>query len=106
MKNTKLSEALTNCINHCNICADDCLEEDNVQMMAQCIRLDRICADACNTLNNVHATQYKEINDLVQYCTKICDDCAEECEKHEHQHCKECAKACRECAEACRGFVG
>ncbi|MBL1705527.1 four-helix bundle copper-binding protein, partial [Klebsiella pneumoniae] len=25
-----------------------------------------------------------------------------ECKKHEHQHCKECADACFRCAEACK----
>ncbi|WP_373711169.1 four-helix bundle copper-binding protein [Jeotgalibaca porci] len=31
--------------------------------------------------------------------------CADECEKHDHNHCQECAKACRACEEACNAYV-
>ncbi|MFN6933726.1 MAG: four-helix bundle copper-binding protein, partial [Tsuneonella sp.] len=26
----------------------------------------------------------------------------EECEKHNHDHCRRCARMCRECADDCR----
>jgi hypothetical protein len=32
----------------------------------------------------------------------VCDACAVECERHEHEHCNLCAQMCRECAEDCR----
>ncbi|WP_425573169.1 four-helix bundle copper-binding protein [Paraburkholderia caribensis] len=32
------------------------------------------------------------------------DACASECEKHQHEHCKQCAEACRRCAEQCRAM--
>jgi hypothetical protein len=35
-------------------------------------------------------------------CAEVCDDCAAECEKHEHDHCQACAGACRKCADECR----
>ncbi|HEU5147385.1 MAG TPA: four-helix bundle copper-binding protein [Chryseosolibacter sp.] len=31
--------------------------------------------------------------------------CAEECNKHNHEHCKVCAEACLACAEACHALV-
>ncbi|MFD1094131.1 four-helix bundle copper-binding protein [Salegentibacter chungangensis] len=105
MRNEKLIQALCNCINHCNYCADACLDEDNVKMMVDCIRTDRVCAEVCSTLNQVLATGYKDINDLVAYCRKICDACAEECRKHDAKHCQDCAKACGECAAACDAFL-
>ncbi|MHB8898378.1 MAG: four-helix bundle copper-binding protein [Thermoguttaceae bacterium] len=33
---------------------------------------------------------------------KTCDACADECEKHDMEHCRKCAEACRRCAEECR----
>lgn len=104
MRNSGLLETLSNCINHCNHCADACLEEENVKMMVECIRTDRVCASVCAALADVLATNYKDVDGLVQYCAQICETCAQECGKHEAQHCKDCAEACRKCAKACREF--
>lgn len=73
MRNEKLIHALGNCINHCNYCADACLDEENVKMMVTCIRTDRACAEVCSTLNQLLATGFKEVDDLVRYCAKICN---------------------------------
>ena len=105
MRNEKLIHALGNCINHCNYCSDACLDEDNVKMMVPCIRLDRVCAEACAALVQILAVKDSDSRDLVAYCQKVCRQCAEECEKHEAQHCKDCAKACRECEEACKAYL-
>lgn len=105
MQNEKLIHALGNCINHCNYCADACLDEDNVKMMVDCIRTDRVCAEVCAALIQILATGYKDVDGLVQYCIKVCNACADECENHEHSHCKECAKACRDCVQACKEYL-
>ncbi len=105
MRNEKLIHALGNCINHCNYCADACLDEDNVKMMVDCIRLDRVCAEACSALAQILAIDYDKVQGLVDYCKEICEACAEECAKHEHQHCKDCADACRKCADACETYL-
>ena len=105
MKNEKLIHALGNCINHCNYCADACLDEEDVKMMVNCIRTDRVCAEVCSTLNQLLATEFRNVAPLVAYCAEICDTCAEECSKHEAQHCQDCAAACRTCAEECRAYV-
>lgn len=105
MRNEKLLHALGNCINHCNYCADACLDEDDVKKMVDCIRTDRVCAEVCSTLNQVLATGYKDVKALVEYCKKVCEACAKECGKHEAQHCKDCAKACEECVKACEAYL-
>ena len=104
MRNVKLIHALGNCINHCNYCADACLDEENIAMMKNCIRIDGVCAEVCSSLAQILATSYKDVQGLVDYCKTICEACADECSRHDHQHCKECAKACRECALACDEF--
>lgn len=105
MKNQKLIHALGNCINHCNYCADACLDEEDVKMMVDCIRLDRVCAEVCSSLNQILVTGYSDVDDLVRYCQKICNACADECSKHTTQHCKDCAEACRACAEECAKYL-
>lgn len=105
MRNEKLIHALGSCINHCNHCADACLGEENVKMMVKCIRLDRVCAETCAAANQILSTSYKDVQGLLDFCIKVCNECADECEKHEHQHCKDCARACRECADACRQYA-
>ncbi|HKL37020.1 MAG TPA: four-helix bundle copper-binding protein [Salegentibacter sp.] len=105
MRNEKLIAALGNCINHCNYCADACLDEDNVKMMKDCIRTDRVCAEVCAALNQVLAIKYNDVEGLVEYCKKVCQSCADECSKHDHQHCKDCAEACKECVSACEAYL-
>lgn len=105
MRNQQLIHALGNCINHCNYCADACLNEDNLKMMVDCIRLDRVCAEVCSTVSQVLATNFTDVDELVRYCMKICTKCADECEKHDTKHCQDCAKACRNCAKECEKFL-
>ncbi len=105
MNKEMLLEKLAACIAACNHCADACLEEEHVQHMINCIRTDRVCAAVCTAVHQVAATRYSNMVDLLEVCIRICGECAAECEKHEHDHCRECARACRECAEACRSYM-
>lgn len=98
-------EKTVNCQVACNRCFDACLEEDNVKMMAECIRLDRECADICGIAVDFATRKGTITEELLNACIKSCEACAEECEKHDHDHCKVCAKACRECAESCRALL-
>tara|TARA_Y100000815_G_scaffold233641_1_gene225227 strand:+ start:886 stop:1206 length:321 start_codon:yes stop_codon:yes gene_type:complete len=105
MENRTFIDALTACVVACNHCADACLDEDNLDMMVDCIRTDRVCAEVCDTTAKVLLTSYEDVDALVKYCQQICTACADECEKHEHQHCQECAKACRACEKECEAFL-
>ncbi len=105
MRNEEFLSKLSNCINHCNHCADACLDEDNLKKMVDCIRKDKICASACASLADILTVKNANAAGLVKYCEQVCRECAEECEKHETQHCKDCAKACRECEEACKKYA-
>ncbi|QJD96590.1 four-helix bundle copper-binding protein [Mucilaginibacter robiniae] len=104
MENTKyesLIQTLWNCALACEHCATACLQEADVTPMAGCIKLDRDCADMC--LQAARLLQ-RESDIALQYlllCEEICRMCGDECGKHEHDHCQQCAEACRTCAEAC-----
>ena len=105
MRNTEMIHALGHCINHCNYCADACLSEENIKIMVKCIRLDRVCAEVCSALSQILSTEYDDVDDLVAYCKSVCEKCAEECGRHDHEHCQDCAQACRECANACDKYL-
>lgn len=105
MRHSELINVLSDCVAHCNYCADACLEEENIKMMVDCIRMDRACAEVCSTTIKLLASGYSDVLGMVGYCYKTCLQCAEECALHDMQHCKDCAKACRACAEACKAYL-
>jgi len=92
------------CAKMCRSCADACVSE--AVDMAQCIRLCLDCADICDAAANVGLRQTGEndqvVREMLELCARMCDNCAAECERHEHEHCRLCAQMCRECAEDCR----
>src|SRR5206468_896487 len=92
------------CAKMCRSCADACLAED--LDMVQCIRLCVDCADICDAASNIGLRQTGEngqiLREMLELCARACDECAAECERHDHEHCKLCAQMCRECAADCR----
>ena len=100
--NDELIKKLDVCIAACNFCASACLQEEHVKMMATCISNNLDCAEVCRTTAVLLARNSKHGKHLLKECIELCDACAEECGKHQHDHCQACAQACRECAGACR----
>lgn len=97
----QLIEKLLNCISACEHCATACLHEDDVQMMTRCISLDWDCADICAQATRLLQRDSEIGHQYLLLCEEICRLCAEECGKHQHDHCQQCAEACRICADAC-----
>ena len=105
-------EALYECANVCTLCADACLAEQDVQMLARCIRLNLDCSDICATtgklLSRQRAPDWAIIRAQVQACIAICRACGQECRQHsDHgmEHCRLCADACQRCLEACERLL-
>jgi len=107
MDNNKreLKEKLAKCIIACNYCFNACLGEEDLHMMVQCIKLDKACGEICSTALSLVSSQSVFADDYLELCAKVCEQCAEECGKHQNEHCQDCAKACRECAEACKAAI-
>ncbi len=104
-KYRELINTLTNCIIACENCATSCLEEENVKKMKACIQLDRDCADVCSLAGRFLARESQNTIGIIELCADMCAECAKECEKHDHDHCVECAKACRQCEKSCRAYL-
>jgi hypothetical protein len=99
-------EACQRCAQECEHCADACLNEPEIQALAECMRLDRDCAQICWTAVAYMSRGSHFANDVCRLCAEVCDACAAECGKHELEHCRRCAEACLRCAEECRRMAG
>lgn len=93
------------CAAACEHCATACLDESDVAGMKDCIKLDMDCADMCRFAASVMARGSAFAGDVCTLCAGICEACAAECGKHDHDHCQACAEACKQCAEACRAMM-
>lgn len=104
--NKELLQKLAECAAACEMCADACLDEQDVKKMVKCIRLDRDCAKICMVTASFIASRSEHAQHIIKECEELCRKCGEECAKHDMDHCQQCADACRECEEACRSFSG
>jgi hypothetical protein len=105
--NEALGEAVKHamyCAAICNSCADACSAEE--MDMRRCIRLCSDCSDVCTATYRIATRRtsgdVKVIESMLRTCILACETCAAECEKHDNDHCRRCAKMCRECAEDCQ----
>lgn len=103
-KYDELIEKLLNCALACEHCATMCLQEEDVKMMAGCIRLDRDCVDICLQAARLLRRDSRLALQYLLICEEACRLCAEECNKHQHDHCQVCAAACTACADACHEY--
>ncbi len=97
----RLIDSADECAAACEVCATACLSEADIDKMAACIRLDRDCADLCRLVAMLATRKSTLTPSLAAVVVEACESCADECERHEMEHCKACAKACRECARQC-----
>lgn len=101
-----LIQAAIECAAACEACADACLEEE--QDMTRCIRSDLDTADIAAATAKVVGRAGRSGApwlDQVRVLQKAAVNCAEECEKHDTEHCAVCAQACRRAEQACQDLL-
>ena len=94
------------CAAACDHCSVACLSEEDPSAMSDCIRADMDCAQICRLAAAAMARNSDFVSSIWRLCAEICDACASICEKYEHDHCQDCAKACRACADECATMAG
>ncbi len=96
-------EACLDCVATCTSCADSCLNEP--MDLRMCISANLACADVCavtaRALSRPTVPSMPLLRALLTTCMLACRSCADECERHEHEHCRICAQACRRCEALC-----
>ena len=88
-----------------NSCADACVYEMTQDQMdrSSCIRRCLDASDACTAFYRIasrrtagNVTVMKSLSEAVIIACKVC---AEECAKHDNEHCRRCERMCREVVE-------
>ena len=100
----KLLKALYDCAIACDECFSGSLKTHDIHMMAECMRLNIECAQICRLTGTFIAQGSEYAPELANVCCDVCAACAQECEKHLHDHCIACAQICRSCEEACDNY--
>ena len=104
MENNRMIQHLNECADACDKCFNACLNEKEVSIMTRCIELSRECSEICRITASVISRDSENMDKFLKLSTEISKACAEECEKHDETHCKECAKICRQHLEASADF--
>ncbi len=110
----ELNEELATAVRHamfcaaiCTSCADACVAEP--MDMRQCIRTCLDCADICDATMKVATLRTGQnidvLRSMLETCVTACEICAEECSRHDNDHCRRCAEMCDECAADCRAAL-
>jgi hypothetical protein len=100
------SDCLDSCfaaVQACEWCADRCAAES--EEMARCIRLCRDVADIAVLHAQFLVRDSNYSPQLTEACAGACQECAEECARHETEHCQVCADVLSDCAEVCRSLM-
>ena len=108
---TDNSHDMQACIDACSHChqiclqtaMNHCLESGGKHLEPEHFRLMINCAEICQTSLNFMLSGSRLSNHVCGVCARICDACAESCEKLDGM--EECARACRKCAESCRSMA-
>ncbi|MGD8207521.1 MAG: four-helix bundle copper-binding protein [Thiohalocapsa sp.] len=102
------SPGVLNAVNDCVVKAQQCIahclvafqEGDN--SLADCARKVNEMLPICKAFSYQLAANSPYVTSLSAVCKQACEDCEDECRKHEDKHveCKDCAEACAQVVQA------
>lgn len=106
-QNERMAECIDNCFEAAQAaewCADECIQLGSDEMV-NCIRLCRDVADLATLHARFMVRNSDYHGDLAAICADLCQECATECEHHDHDHCQTTATILRDCADSCRDMA-
>jgi hypothetical protein len=95
-------KACLECLEACESSFRKTLEEADAGQRSAALRLYRESADICAQTIKALESDSDFIKKYTLLCSRIVDQCAEECKQFEQAHCRNCAEKCYMCAEECR----
>ena len=105
MTQDALIQTLTQCVKHCRICTQHCLNTEDINHHRSTLRLSMECADFCDTVMKLLIMDSLYSVRAVAICAEICNDCATACLTFPDEHYRECAVVCQETAKQCEEFI-
>ncbi|MDF9745049.1 four-helix bundle copper-binding protein [Natrinema salsiterrestre] len=105
-ENEEMEECIDSCfecVQACEWCADECADEG--EEMAKCVRLCRDVADIASLHARFMVRNSSYHEELAEMNADLCEECADECERHDAKHCQVCVDVLRKCAETCRNMA-
>ncbi len=102
----KLLASSADCVVKGQVCIRHCLElfsQGEQKDLAACSISVNELISVCSTLQQMAASNSKNLAKFAKFAQDVCKGCEDECRKHEkkHQACKDCAEACATCAKEC-----
>jgi len=105
-KHSSLVDSALDCLKAVQSCNDHCIElvKSGDTSIADCMSTVSEMLAACTALSQLALYQSTHLVAMAKVCIDVCEDCENECKKHEAKHaeCKACADACRDCIKACK----
>ena len=102
METLHLTAALNLCAAQCDLCYKACDQEKTRADLQRCMMLVKDCSAICLISLKYLIRNSENVMKLLKVCAEICEICAEECQKHDLWHCRDCARECLKCAEVCK----
>ncbi len=106
--NTALIDAALDCIKKADACSAHCivLVKQGDTSIAECLSSVAETLPTCRALAALASSESKHLKALAKVCIDICQDCYDQCEKHqEHVECKECMDSCAVCIDECKKIL-
>lgn len=89
----------------CAWCADQCIQLADPNMV-ECVRLCIDVAELGETALAMLPRRSRHAATVLQAFQQAAEACAQECSRHQHAHCQECAEALGHAIDAIQGFLG
>ena len=88
----------------CGWCADQCIQEASPGM-TECIRLCEDVVELGETLLALAPRNSRYTQSIVQAFQQAADACAQECGRHQHGHCQDCAQTLPQAANSAQQLL-
>ena len=102
-QNTEILDASIACVDKAQRCIAHCLvsfQEGDTEL-ADCASKAHEMKEICSAFSYLLSANSSYIKEYARISDKVCQDCSEECRKHDkHHECKACADACDEIIDA------
>jgi len=106
---TNVVDTALDCVKKGQACIEHCLELFKIgdTSVAECANTVQEMLAICTAISQLASYRSKYLPDLAKVCINVCEDCENECRKHEKMHaaCKACANSCEECIKECKKLI-